>query len=62
MGFGGLGPVVWGLLSFLGLGSLYKHKIINLEKKCCLHTLLNEYLWFRIAYIYLWLLRLYHRF
>ena len=29
----GLGPVVWGLLGFLGLGSLYKHKRINLGKK-----------------------------
>ena len=28
----GLGPVVWGLLVFLGWGSLYEHKKINLEK------------------------------
>ena len=28
----GLGPVVWGSLGFYGLGSLYKHKIINLGK------------------------------
>ena len=26
-------PVVWGLLGFLGLGSLYKHKRITLGKK-----------------------------
>ena len=28
-----LGPVVWGLLGFLGLGSLYKHIRITLGKK-----------------------------
>ena len=32
----GLGPVVWGLLGFLGWGSLYKHKRITLGKKSCL--------------------------
>ena len=31
----GLGPVVWGLLGFLGWGSLYKHKRITLGKKWC---------------------------
>ena len=29
----GLGPLVWGLLGFLGWGSLYKHKRITLGKK-----------------------------
>ena len=29
----GLGPVVWGILGFLGWGSLYKHKRITLETK-----------------------------
>ena len=29
----GLGPVVWGLLVFLGWGSLYKHKRITLGEK-----------------------------
>ena len=28
-------PVVWGLLGFLGKGSLYKHKRISLGKKWC---------------------------
>ena len=31
----GLGPVVWGLLVFLGWGSLFKHKRITLGKKWC---------------------------
>ena len=29
----GLGPLVWGLMGFLGWGSLYKHKRITLGKK-----------------------------
>ena len=35
----GFGPVGWGLIGFLGLGSLCKHKRITLGKKWCQNTL-----------------------
>ena len=51
----GLGPVVWGLLGFLGLGSLYKHKRITLGKKM-VHAQLTHWTVFLLVYFYYWLL------
>ena len=45
----GLGPVVWGLLGFLGWGSLYKHKRITLGKTWCVYNISHyKCLWFTI--------------